>query len=85
MSYFEGIKVSLPQYITRKSFIYRVLLTVLHDNENAVREQALRKDGAPRYKLSYPKGKQGDHVLKKVKEDCTYCVNEIIISCEQLK
>ncbi|KAK3107635.1 hypothetical protein FSP39_018839 [Pinctada imbricata] len=50
----------------------RLLVAALHSNENAQRSQALKRDGTPRYRLSYPKAKKGEHCLKVVKEGCTY-------------
>ena len=47
-------------------------MAALHSNENAQRSQALKRDGTPRYRLSYPKAKKGEHCLKVVKEGCTY-------------
>ena len=56
----------------KKLSCFRLLVAALHSNENAQRSQALKRDGTPRYRLSYPKAKKGEHCLKVVKEGCTY-------------
>ncbi|KAK3085241.1 hypothetical protein FSP39_000451, partial [Pinctada imbricata] len=49
-----------------------LLVAVLHSNENAQRSQALKRDGTPRYRFSYPKAKKVEHCPKVVKKGCTY-------------
>ncbi|KAH3817854.1 hypothetical protein DPMN_119410 [Dreissena polymorpha] len=50
----------------------RLHLAALHSVANVDRKQAETRQGEKRYRLSYPKYKAGHHVVKPVKEDCTY-------------
>lgn len=44
----------------------------MHWNANAQREQAVTPDGEQRYKVVYPKAKQGEATVKVVKEEASY-------------
>ena len=44
----------------------------MHFNENIHRPQAKTKEGELRWSLSYPKGRRGVAVAKKVKGGCTH-------------
>ncbi|KAL3871676.1 hypothetical protein ACJMK2_039660 [Sinanodonta woodiana] len=50
----------------------RLHLATLRTCYNADRVQAVNNDGELRFKLSCPKHKACHHVLKLVKEDCSY-------------
>ncbi|KAH3808946.1 hypothetical protein DPMN_137308 [Dreissena polymorpha] len=50
----------------------RLHLAALHSVSNAHRKHAETKNGEKRYRISYPKYKAGHHVVKPVKEACTY-------------
>ncbi|KAL5019114.1 hypothetical protein ScPMuIL_004836 [Solemya velum] len=50
----------------------RVILAVLHFNENSNRQQARKSDGSLQWQLSYPKYKKGGVVVRPVKEVMTY-------------
>ena len=50
----------------------RVLLAVMHYNENGRREQAQKKDGNLQWQISHPRGRQGEAVLKAVKRAQTF-------------
>lgn len=54
------------------NFIYRLYLAGMHWNENGGRGQACTSDGTPRIKISYPKPKEGGHVVSRVLTACTY-------------
>lgn len=47
-------------------------MAALHFNENVAKDQARKQDGAPQWKVSYPKYKNGGAVVKPVKEPVTY-------------
>ena len=53
---------------------YRLYLAALyiHYNENGGRKQAETKKGEKRYAILYPKFKKGGHIVRKLKEDCSY-------------
>ena len=44
----------------------------MHWNENGNKEQATREDGVKRYKIAFPKQKEGGHVVKKILKESTY-------------
>ena len=52
--------------------VYRILLAVLHHNENSTRSQMICKDGRAAYAVSFPKAKKGGAVVKQIKIPCTY-------------
>jgi hypothetical protein len=41
-------------------------------NENTQRDQAVTQDGKSRYKLTVPKYKKGEFIVRKINVDCTY-------------
>jgi len=51
---------------------YRLLIAVMHFNENFGREQAVTKAGKERIKFYYPKAKQGECTPKIVPVQPTY-------------
>lgn len=54
-------------------FYYRLCVSALHFNENGRRHQAVTKEGASQWQLSFPKGKKGEHaVVKPDKTPITY-------------
>lgn len=64
------------QSLANRSFsfllFFRLLLAVMHYNENSERVQATNRDGELQYSINYPKAKQGGYTVKKVLNDCTY-------------
>ena len=50
----------------------RLLLAVLHYNENSQKMQAKTKDGMLRYEIKFPKFKKSSFSVRKVKCDSTY-------------
>ncbi|XP_036000029.1 uncharacterized protein LOC118564855 isoform X1 [Fundulus heteroclitus] len=52
----------------------RLMLAILHFNENSNRQQAKNKAGKEMWQLSFPKAKKGEPVAKQVKVPCTYGV-----------
>lgn len=50
----------------------RHILASLHFNENVQRETETGKDGKPYYKVSYPKFKLGEEVVREVAVPPTY-------------
>lgn len=50
----------------------RVLLSAMHYNENAGRDQARRSDGNPRHDIRFPKYKKGGFVVRKIVKDATF-------------
>ncbi|XP_052217115.1 uncharacterized protein LOC127834984 [Dreissena polymorpha] len=64
----------------------RLHLAALHSVANANRKQAETRQGGKRYRLSYPKYKAGHHVVKAVKENCTYdYVDEVMAELLRMK
>ena len=57
--------------ISSHSSYCRLYLAALHFNENASRLQAVTVKGVPQHKVTFPKAKKGDHVVKKVKTNYT--------------
>ena len=54
-------------------FLYsRHILASLHYNENVQRETETGKDGKPYYRVSYPKFKLGEEVVREVAVPPTY-------------
>jgi solute carrier family 8 (sodium/calcium exchanger) len=51
----------------------RLWLAALHFNENTQRDQAVTQDGKARYRLTVPKYKKGEFIVRKINVDCTYC------------
>ena len=49
---------------------YRLLLAAIHNNYNANRDQKKTADGSDQFRVSYPKFRGGDGVVKPVKEVC---------------
>ena len=62
----------LPLKSVWLGYIFRLLLTAIHFNENSDREQARSLDGELKWQISYPKAKKGEPVAKQVKVQCTY-------------
>lgn len=52
--------------------VYRLRLAALHYNENGNKEQARTKAGTRRFCISFPKYKQGGHVVRQLKVASTY-------------
>lgn len=48
------------------------MLVCLHFNENVQRETEIGKDGKPYYRVSYPKFKLGEEVVREVAVPPTY-------------
>lgn len=46
-------------------FYFRLCVSALHFNENGRRHQAVTKEGASQWQLSFPKGKKGEHAVVK--------------------
>jgi len=44
----------------------------LHFNENTQRDQAVTQDGKARYRLTAPKYKKGECIVRKINVDYTY-------------
>ncbi|RXM29595.1 Fatty-acid amide hydrolase 2-A [Acipenser ruthenus] len=44
----------------------RLMMSALHFNENASREQAVTQSGEARYKIDFPKFRRGEHTVKKI-------------------
>ncbi|XP_052280835.1 uncharacterized protein LOC127878348 [Dreissena polymorpha] len=64
----------------------RLHLAALHSLANANRKQAETRQGEKRYRLSYPKYNAGHHVVKAVKENCTYdYVDEVMAELLRMK
>ena len=63
----------------------RILLAALHFNENSDRSQAVNKAGNARWRVSYPKYKDGG-IINEVKVDCTYLyIDKLMFVVEQLR
>ncbi|XP_052692675.1 uncharacterized protein LOC128170935 [Crassostrea angulata] len=57
----------------------RLCVSALHFNENGRRHQAVTKEGASQWQLSFPKGKKGEHaVVKPHKTPITYDYVDIL-------
>ena len=52
--------------------VSRLLIAVLHFNENSGRQQSMRKDGMRQWAVTYAKQNKGKGVVKQVKVPCTY-------------
>ena len=52
--------------------MYRLRLAALHYNENSKKVQATTVVGNERYAISYPKYKQGGHIVRKISVPSTY-------------
>ncbi|XP_021341179.1 THAP domain-containing protein 3-like [Mizuhopecten yessoensis] len=50
----------------------RLLLAALHFNENVSREQASLQNGEKRYRITFPKQKNGDYTVRQVRTECTF-------------
>ncbi|XP_077970451.1 uncharacterized protein LOC120336592 [Styela clava] len=54
-------------------YVYsRMLLAVLHHNANSGRPQAKTKDGCLQYEILYPRGKMGQHTVRRVRSEPCY-------------
>ena len=51
---------------------FRMQLAILHTNEGAKRQQAKTKDGSLRFSYAASKAKEGERVLKPIKEEHEY-------------
>ena len=47
-------------------------IAALHFNENSHKEQAETRDGQRRYSISFPKYKQGHHIVREIATPSTY-------------
>jgi hypothetical protein len=54
-------------------------LAALHYNENVGRKQAMTKKGNIRYAVLHPKYKKGGHIVRKLKEDCSYGMSYVVV------
>ena len=54
------------------AYLFRILMAVLHFNENTSRAQRVGKDGKGQWAISYPKAKGGGATAKEKKVDLTY-------------
>ncbi|XP_071377166.1 uncharacterized protein [Centroberyx affinis] len=54
-----------------RGMLCRLYLTAMHFNENATRAQLKTKEGAPVYKIKYPKYKKGKYSIQAVKTNQT--------------
>ena len=54
------------------NLLYRLLLAALHYNENSNRRHAITADGDKRYKIVYPKFKQGGYSVRPIQVDTTF-------------
>ena len=52
---------------------FRHILASLHFNENLHRDTQLTKDGKKYFKVTYPKYKLGEEVVREVASPPTYC------------
>lgn len=50
----------------------RLYLAAMHYNENANRPQAETKDGVPLFKISFPKARKGECIVKPQKTQPTF-------------
>jgi solute carrier family 8 (sodium/calcium exchanger) len=55
-------------------YVFRLFLAALHFSENSTRTQAVTMDGTRQYRISYPKGRKGEGVVKEMKTSQTYGV-----------
>lgn len=53
-------------------FNTRLHLAAIHFNENSTRQQAKNQNGDVIYSVSFPKGRQGEGVVKEVKVKQTF-------------
>ena len=53
-------------------YVFRLFLAALHFSENSTRTQAVTMDGTRQYRISYPKGRKGEGVVKEMKTSQTY-------------
>ena len=53
-------------------FKSRLLLAVLHYNNNSNKQQAKTKKGEDQYSISFPKYKKGDFIVREVMEKSNY-------------
>ena len=60
-------------------FLQRLLIAVLHSNENTERPQAKTKTGEARWRISYPKARHGEAVVKEVKTPITFSMQFFLI------
>lgn len=51
---------------------FRLRLAALHFNENSNKKQAKTRAGTDRYAISFPKYKEGGHIVRRIKEKSTY-------------
>jgi hypothetical protein len=49
-------------------YVFRLFLAALHFSENSTRTQAVTMDGTRQYRISYPKGRKGEGVVKEMWE-----------------
>ena len=54
-------------------YTFRHILASLHFNENLHRDTQLNKDGEKYFKVTYPKYKLGEEVVREVASPPTYC------------
>uniref|UniRef100_X1Z087 39S ribosomal protein L33, mitochondrial n=1 Tax=Capitella teleta TaxID=283909 RepID=X1Z087_CAPTE len=50
----------------------RVLLAVMHFNENSNRQSKISRDGKEQYSIHYPKYRKGDPIVRRIKTAPTH-------------
>ncbi|KAM7440480.1 hypothetical protein ABFA07_010306 [Porites harrisoni] len=62
------------------AMLARLLLAVLHYNENSERLQAVTKEGKPCYSIRFPKHKKGEYSVRKDKTAATCGYTETLLN-----
>nr|XP_039253207.1 LOW QUALITY PROTEIN: uncharacterized protein LOC120330355 [Styela clava] len=62
-----------------KGIFCRMLLAVLHHNANSGRPQAKTKDGCLQYEVLYPRGKMGQHTVRRVRSEPCYAYVKVLL------
>jgi receptor-type tyrosine-protein phosphatase zeta len=62
------------EFIIYNQFNYcsRVLLAVMHFNENSNRQSKISRDGKEQYSIHYPKYRKGDPIVRRIKTAPTH-------------
>ncbi|XP_019859639.1 PREDICTED: uncharacterized protein LOC109587862 [Amphimedon queenslandica] len=60
------------QAFSYKGMLARQKLAALHYNENGNKKQSFTKEGKGQYSISFPKYKQGGHIVRQLKTKSTY-------------
>ena len=64
------------------AFELRLMLTALHYNENADRQQAQDRNGVLKFSVRFPKYKKGEYSVTPVKESPTFGIKTIFFFSE---